>query len=75
MAEKNAPVTIVDGKYEVVGVVNPTTFTFEGKDYKFVALSEDQVKFLIVNGYPHLRKAKVPTENANIPDAKETGKV
>jgi len=75
MAEKNAPVTIIDGKYEVVGVTNPTTFTFEGKDYKFAALSEDQAKFLIVCGYPHLIKVKVPNENAKIPDVKETGKV
>ncbi len=75
MAEKNAPVTIVDGKYEVVGVVNPTTFTFEGKDYKFAALSEDQAKFLIVSGYPHLRKVKVVAENLIVPEIKDTGKV
>lgn len=53
-----ANTTILDGKFEIVNLKNPTTFIFEGKEYKFTCITEEQAKYFIVSGYPHLRSVK-----------------
>ena len=47
---------IIDGKFEIIGVKNPTTFVFEGTEYRWDYLTEAKANELIVAGFPYLKK-------------------